>query len=170
MQTVFWRVDLPLTLEHGTWSHMMILVWRSDLVSYIRIWSDRKYATYLGECTLFVHFLVLVLPVSKQFPDERPEMFEEMSSTWWSQLWNMECFKCLSVGLSVTSGHDFRCHFWSWLPVPLLVMTFGATSGHDSVMAPTTSGTISDYDFWQYHVALNWCILDCIKNSVSQSS
>ena len=95
----------------------------------------------------------------------------------------------------MTSGHDFRYHFRSWLLVPLPVMTFmslpvmtcGATSGHDVryhlrlwlpdttygydwVMAHTTSSTISGHDIWKYHVALNCCILDYIKNSVSQPS
>ncbi len=79
------------------------------------------------------------------------------------------------------SGHVFRYHFRPWLLVPhipdfawiphaLPLMTSGTTYGYDSVMARTTSGTISGHDFWQYHVALNCCILDCIKNSVSQSS
>ena len=91
------------------------------------------------------------------------------------------CLSCLVMTSGITSGHDFRCHFRSWLPVPLLVMTSCVTSGHDFryhfghdfryhlwlwlqvpltvmtrlwlVTSGTTSGTISGHDFWQYHVA-----------------
>ena len=78
----------------------------------------------------------------------------------------------------MTSGHDFRYHFRSWLPVPFLVMTSDTTSGYDFqchfrsskfktetsghdfryhfrswLLVPLlvmTSGTTSSYDFQCY--------------------
>ncbi len=108
----------------------------------------------LGECTLLVDFLVLTsgfwVPCSacvetvSGWQTRWWNVWRDISNTWDASNFNTFCF-CLSIchfrswlpvtllvmTSGTTSGHDFRCHFRSWLLVPLPVMISGTTSGHD---------------------------------------
>ena len=49
----------------------------------------------------------------------------------WYHFWSWLQVPLPVMTSSTTSGHDFRYHFQSWLPVSLPVMTSSATSSHD---------------------------------------